>query len=258
MAGPKRTEAADSGEHPLVPNRVLQQMYLCALGLQRLERTVGGAERPARRSKTKPAGHEASLASLAVSLTKGDLLSEAAGGVGLGPLQQATTGKAFPGRGVAELPAMAVTTERLLMTVGAAVALKAARKGQIVAVTVGAGEVELALWGQMLEFVARLELPMLFVVLPAGKAARPGRLSGQTHRWGVPGFPVDAADAVAMYRVVQESVGRLRGGGGPVLIECIPWQFAKEHRADPVARLRELLRARDAMTPTMLDNEEQR
>ena len=31
---------------------------------------------------------------------------------------------------------------------------------------------------------------------------------------------VDANDAVALYRVTQESLGRIRGGGGPVLIEC--------------------------------------
>jgi TPP-dependent pyruvate/acetoin dehydrogenase alpha subunit len=39
----------------------------------------------------------------------------------------------------------------------------------------------------------------------------------------VPGIPVDADDAVALYRVAQESIGRARIGGGAALMECVPF-----------------------------------
>ena len=40
---------------------------------------------------------------------------------------------------------------------------------------------------------------------------------------GVPAIVVDADDAVAIYRVAQESIGHARIGGGAALIECVPF-----------------------------------
>lgn len=235
-------------------------MYSLMLGVRRMERTLAEAGQP----DSKAARSAACLASLAASLQKGDLLSEGGGGVSLALLRQTTalrlTKRAMDPEsadGVVPLPTMAVATERLLMAVGAAVAAKASRKGQVLVVLVDAGEITLPLWRQMLGFVARLELPLLFVVLPARGIAGQGRLSAKATGWGVPGFPVDGADALALYRVVQESLGRLRTGGGPVLIECITWRVAGQRPADPLARLRELLLARGVSTLAMLEREEQ-
>ena len=250
------TEARQRHENPLAPNRVLRQMYRLMLDLRQLEDTMAESSDVTG----KRAGAEACLASLAVSLRTGDLLSEAGGEFGLGLLRQAAPmpgkGRSKPGgplQGVVDLPPMAVATERLLMAVGAAVAAKASGKGQVLLATVGAGELAPALWRQMLGFAARLELPMLFVVLPGGAGSGQGRLSGKSHTWGVPGFPVDGADALALYRVVQESMGRLRGGGGPVLLECVRWRGAGRARVDAAERMRELLLARGILTPAKVD-----
>ena len=89
----------------------------------------------------------------------------------------------------------------------------------------------------MLVMAAKLELPVIFVVLPAVKnKMRDGMatLSTRTSGWGVPGIPVDAGDAVAMYRVAQESMGRTRGGDGPVLIECVEYRTAGKAGGAPV------------------------
>ncbi len=40
---------------------------------------------------------------------------------------------------------------------------------------------------------------------------------------GVPAIVVDADDAVAIYRVAQESIGHARIGGGAALMECVPF-----------------------------------
>jgi hypothetical protein len=38
---------------------------------------------------------------------------------------------------------------------------------------------------------------------------------------GFPSIPVDAQDAVAVYRVATESIALMRQGRGPTLIECL-------------------------------------
>jgi TPP-dependent pyruvate/acetoin dehydrogenase alpha subunit len=99
---------------------------------------------------------------------------------------------------------------------------------------------------------------VIFVVLPAVKGEKrdgTANLSAKTARWGVPGIPVDAGDAVALYRVAQESLGRTRGGDGPVLIECLEYR-AKGSRGDapvdPLFQMKETLLARKVCTKAWL------
>ncbi len=95
---------------------------------------------------------------------------------------------------------------------------------------------------------------MIFVVLPAakrGKVSVHENLSDKARRWGVPGIPVDAGDAVAVYRVAQESMGRIRGGDGPVLIECLEFSHpakGKEVAVDPLVQLGDILVRRNVCT----------
>jgi TPP-dependent pyruvate/acetoin dehydrogenase alpha subunit len=80
-------------------------------------------------------------------------------------------------------------------------------------------------------------------------------LSAKTARWGVPGIPVDAGDAVALYRVAQESMGRTRGGDGPVLIECVEYRVEGKGGSDPVDPLipmKEFLLSRKVCTKAWL------
>lgn len=216
-----------------MPNRVLRRLHRLWLEQRAMEATLAGAG-----GGGVGAAAGACLATMVVSLRRGDLVSEA--GAGLGFLLETAPDKAK----MTMLPAMAVATERLLMAVGAAVALKAGGKGPVLLVLAESGEMPTAAWKQMLGFVARLELPMLFAMLPgSAKAGRQGEVSAKCAGWGVPGFPVDVDDAVAMYRVVQESLGRLRAGEGPVLLEGIQWG-KRRGAADGLARLEEQMRAR--------------
>src|SRR5207302_1402230 len=76
-------------------------------------------------------------------------------------------------------------------------------------------------------------------------------LSAKTARWGVPGIPVDAGDAVALYRVAQESLGRTRGGDGPVLIECVAYRMEGSGGGtpgDPLVQMKEFLVGRKVCT----------
>jgi TPP-dependent pyruvate/acetoin dehydrogenase alpha subunit len=115
-------------------------------------------------------------------------------------------------------------------------------------------------WRQVLELAGGLELPVIFVVLPAGpgekKNGKPN-LSARTARWGVPGIPVDAGDAVALYRVAQESLGRTRSGDGPVLIECVAYPSEGSRNGapgDPLVQMKEFLLGRKVCSKAWLEH----
>jgi TPP-dependent pyruvate/acetoin dehydrogenase alpha subunit len=108
-------------------------------------------------------------------------------------------------------------------------------------------ELNPAAWKKILFSAAKLDLPIIFVVLPRAGAVRKGaelnELCGVARAAGVPGIPVDACDSVALYRVTQESLGRTRGGDGPVLIESVRWRVEGKRTSidDPLEHLKQFL-----------------
>jgi TPP-dependent pyruvate/acetoin dehydrogenase alpha subunit len=67
----------------------------------------------------------------------------------------------------------------------------------------------------------------------------------------VPGIPVDASDAVALYRVAQEAIGRIRAGGGAVLIEGVPFSVPgqKSVVVDPLEQMKGYMMPRRICPP---------
>jgi TPP-dependent pyruvate/acetoin dehydrogenase alpha subunit len=149
--------------------------------------------------------------------------------------------------------------ERLRMAMGAALSFKTLGRANVVVAYVHHGEVGKGVWRKVLELAGRLELPVIFVVLPAVKEERRDgmkNVSAKTARWGVPGIPVDAGDAVALYRVAQESLGRTRGGDGPVLIECVAYRTrgsGVDGAGDPLEQMKEFLLGRKVCTKAWLE-----
>jgi len=265
-------------ENPLVNHAKLRQMYEAMLGARLLaERVVAIRKSRQRKAKADASllptiGQEACRVSSAIELLTGDLVSDTQPGVVtpflLGAkvkdvLKPMETGKPngridpdVPGARV--MPFVADGTERLHLALGAGLAAKTANAGRVVVVYMAQREIERGVLRRVLRLAAKLELPMVFVVLPraAGEKKGPG-VAGMNDRSsvaGVPGIPVDASDAVALYRVSQESIGRARGGDGPALIECISYQRAKRASdVDPVAAMSAYVLAKKAGTQAWLD-----
>jgi TPP-dependent pyruvate/acetoin dehydrogenase alpha subunit len=181
-------------------------------------------------------------------------------GAGLGEVLQPSDARRRPRKTVAattaaRLAAPSTISERVWAAIGAAAALKAAhaqtrsdarkqtesdvsedmpaRQAGVVTLFTLPGEAPAILWKAALAFVAKETLPIIFVVLPvphggSGKVQRTkmGRVSEISLGCGIPAIAVDADDAIAIYRVAQESIGRARAGGGAALIECIPFVLA--------------------------------
>ena len=116
--------------------------------------------------------------------------------------------------------------ERAVCAVGSAMALKADGGARVVLSLVRWGELSRREGRRLLGLMSQPGLPLVVIALPNGRAKIDfERIGGSTiplTQLRTPVIPVDAGDAVAMYRVVQESVVRARTGGGAALIAGVP------------------------------------
>ena len=269
-------QALEMHENPLVPHVKLRQMYAAMTRARLLDEHIGGLRKgvKGRWRMDSTRGQEGCRVSTAIDLGPGDLVSDSQRGV----VMELLTGTKMDsllkrvaaihsgkkaGRattaGARVLPWIEDAGERLRMAMGAALSFKALGQPNVVVAYVRHGEVSKGTWRRMLGLASKLELPIIFVVLPAVKGEKKtgmGNLSAKTGAWGVPGIPVDAGDAVALYRVAQESMGRTRGGDGPVLIECVGYRADGKERAaavDPLAQMQAFLLNRKVCTKAWLD-----
>ena len=250
-------------ENPLVPNEKLRQMYRAMAEARVLDEHVTKLQKrvKGRRRLDSIRGQEACRVSTAIDLGPGDLVSDSQVGVVMDLIAGEKTGslltrvagihsgkkeKRKKAVGVyGRLPWIDDAVERLRMVMGAALSFKALGRANVVVAYVRGDEIAKGVWQKLLRFASKLELPIIFVVLPAGKTRNGAmNLSAKTARWGVPGIPVDAGDAVALYRAAQESLGRTRGGDGPVLIECVEFRVKGGKGSlpvDPVLQMKKFL-----------------
>jgi TPP-dependent pyruvate/acetoin dehydrogenase alpha subunit len=269
-------------ENPLIPNKKLRQLFVAMVEMRVLDERIAALQREGKtpRRLNSTWGEEACRVSMAIELVPGDLVSDAQVGVTMGLLAGAKVGallqdvatltssakrretavvvRSGVGR---QLPWIANVGDRLRMAMGAALSFKTLKRSNIVVAYVREGEVSNGAWRQLLGLASKFELPIIFVVLPRGlgkKKKRNGaRILCETARsCGVPGIPVDAGDAVALYRVAQESLGRMRGGDGPVLVECVAFPAKEKRRTavvDPIVQMRGFLLGRKVCSAAWLD-----
>lgn len=255
--------AGEAGENPLVPNEKLRQMYLKMLEARKLDDTAG--KRAAAAGKRRIAtirGQEAVRVSTVIELGEHDLISDTEATAGMGWLlggDRSLLVRAMAGAKTKSEDALrdagcagllrfvAEDEERLRLALGAALGLRAQGRSGVVIAYAEKGAMSIAEWKKVLTSAAKLDLPIIFVVLPRPGSARRGaevnELCDIARAAGVPGIPVDACDSVALYRVVQESLGRTRGGDGPVLIESVRWRIegARNGIDDPLDHLKQFL-----------------
>ena len=264
-------------ENPLVPNKKLKQLYAAMVEARVLDEfalRTAGKVRSGRLKSTR--GQEACRVSTAMNLAGGDLVCDAGDGVVMRRIAGASVGSVLArldairsgakkraaaprGRSNAAqvLPWIADAGDRLRMALGAALSVKMLGHANLVVVYVDGRELPDAVWRRVLGLAAEFELPIIFVALPQAAGERGGRsMSAKALASGVPGFPVDAGDAVALYRVAQESIARARGNGGPALIECLTRLPLSEQNAglnDPIVQMRGFMLGRKVAGKAWLD-----
>jgi acetoin:2,6-dichlorophenolindophenol oxidoreductase subunit alpha len=262
-----------SFENPLMPHKKLRQIYTAMVQARLVWKALPASRRDASRTK----GMEACLVSASVDLGPGDLVSDALVGGAVDYLRGERLGAvmrpkaARPRKVVADcgaarrLATIPGAAERLWATLGAASALKSIpapqeadgqgrSKGVVMAYLLQDTLAESELI-PILTCAAKQELPIIFVVMPPSLGTAAGEVSQLSLQCGVAGIAVDGDDAVAIYRVAQESIGRARVGGGPALIECIPFitEGSEDSRQDAIAGIERYLLQRGVCTKAWLD-----
>lgn len=265
-------------ENPLVPNKKLRDLYTAMVEARVLDEHLTALHRKLKSTDRFESihGQEACRVSTAIELQPGDLISDAQSASTIDLLFgakpetllrhlipsnatkrskiSASTKESLEKR---QLPWIEDVSDRLKMALGAALAFKTLKQPNLVVAYVHGREVPKKTWNQVLALAAKLTLPIIFVVLPEAqrkkkeKKDRTSNLCTKARSAGLPGIPVDARDAVALYRVTQESIGRARAGDGPVLIDCLAGSAADPLNAgagDPLLYMKKFLIDRQICT----------
>jgi acetoin:2,6-dichlorophenolindophenol oxidoreductase subunit alpha len=149
------------------------------------------------------------------------------------------------------LPPAQTVTAQLNAAVGFALALKKAKRANVVLVLLPNSSQTLGYWHEAAMLAAAERLPVIFVSVSGPANANNMGNSNARQRaasYGIPGITVDGGDVVAMWRVAQESIHRARGGAGPTLIDSqIPavQSNSRPHPgSDPLNRMQHYLEKR--------------
>ena len=124
-------------------------------------------------------------------------------------------------------PARAGSFDPFHLGTGLALAHKLEKKRNVVIALCTEGHSAPDGWHEAMKFAGINKLPIIYVksgsvfeLAPAKGAPAFEELSFMARDCGFPAIVVDGKDAVAVWRVVHESIHRARNGAGPTLIEC--------------------------------------
>src|ERR1700742_4677969 len=172
----------EQDENPLVPNEKLRQMYRAMAEARVLDDHIAKLQKrvKGRRRLDSIRGQESCRVSTAIDLGPGDLVSDSQVGVVMDllagekvssmlkrvtELHSGKKEKSAKAVGIyGRLPWINDAAERLKMAMGAALAFKTLRRANVVVAYARGDEIAKGAWRKLLEFSARLELPIIFVV----------------------------------------------------------------------------------------------
>lgn len=275
----KEAAAQPAYENPLMPNAKLRQMYSAMLRTRMLAgRSVDSRGSAPQKRSASTTGLEACLVAPTIDLTAEDLVLDSFSGPAidflrgrsaeqvLDPARRSRATGTLANSGAAtRLSAPPTGAERLWTAIGAAAALKAhaqaahAKDGPVLVCYLRPDDLQPAAWTRALAHISAHKLPLLLVALPAAKpqGSRTGQMATLAIRNRIPGMPVDQDDAVALYRVAQESIGHARIGGGGALIECVRYlvEGTKPTRSDAITGLAQYMLHRNVADTRWMESE---
>jgi hypothetical protein len=235
-------------ENPLLPNAKLRELYAL------MQRVRSLAPRNAKGPR-----FEAILAATLMHAEPGDYISPPPGAPAAALLAAERT--TVPTRKKSEpkpatpLPA----NQRLATAAGIAHGLKLSANKKIAIFYTDANTASARTesgWAEALAYAAQASLPLLVVIadITGGPAiTNPNAISWPSiskiaKKLNLPVLTVDGADAVAVYRVMQESAHRARMGDGAAVLWCVlPPAADRTPATDPIRNMQRYLAARNLL-----------
>jgi|SRR5271165_992478 len=145
-------------------------------------------------------------------------------------------------------PARAVSFDPFNLGTGLALAHRLEKKRNVVVVLCAEESAAPDRWHEAMKFAGIHKLPIVYVKRGslfehASTNQTPAfeELSFMARDCGFPAIVVDGKDAVAVWRVVHESVHRARNGAGPTVVEC---ETQSSSAADPLEHLEHYMKKR--------------
>ncbi len=254
-------------ENPLLPNAQLRALHALLVQTLEHEKALRGRG-AARRSAAPPplARREALLAGTLLQLGAGDVLVAEPGDAVPSAIVRSQATKANVPASTLDL---APGSPQLALATALAGSLQQAGSDRVVLLFVRAGLAETD-WAKTLAHVEGAKLPLILACAdPSGaNAFRPtsepapnaaysktapltwSTVQKTASRLKLPVLSVDGEDAVAVYRVMQESVLRARSGGGPAILWAMlpdgTESIGKQPKAAlPLRRLEHYLKTRN-------------
>lgn len=249
----------------LISEEKLRLIYTSMLRYRLLQERLRKQSR-SRRSHADTslcAGPEAILAGTAIDLRPTDAIALLQGNAAAAwiqgvPLQTVLThaDTNTPSQNFAHnfLPTASSPAALLHLCLGFAWAHAQQKDSAVVVAYLNESSTPVAVLQEALRTASAHKLPVLFVctieesAAPSQSSSRKKltALHTQAQICGVPGIPVDGADAVAIYRVSFEALQRARNGGGPTLIEAklLRDKTAAHAFADPIATMERYMEQR--------------
>lgn len=249
-------------ENPLLPDAELRALHALVKRCLTLDSALGRRRQgaaAARSSATLPPSREALLAGTAIHLRPGDLLVTQAPDPAAEALAPGPTESSEPSATL--FPDLPKASSRLLLATAMAAALRGSGSDRLVLALFQAGAPE-PNWASALAWAQERQLALILACADARGTAgfahaspsRPESLDWDTvqrtaSRLKLPILSVDGEDAVAVYRVMQESVLRARAGAGPALLWVMlpgPRDLAagRKPAQQPLKRLERYLKVR--------------
>lgn len=143
------------------------------------------------------------------------------------------------------------TRERIATAAGVAQGFKLAKLDRAAVVSIDSADTAKseAAWAEALEYAMRAELALLVLCTDIPGRRRKGALTWEavsklSARCALPLVFVDGEDAVAMYRVMQESMIHARLGAGPALVWAHFSDGKLKPSQQPIQRLEAYMRVR--------------
>ena len=275
----------------LISSEKLLEIYTAMVKCRMIAQHAARALQPGKRvGGLHCAGREAALAGVLVDLLPEDALSLSHGDFAAGfikgmPLKAvfrslaATENGKGPKRSRMQsssgahghvIPPAPSSAAQLNIACGVASAWKLKLNGKITVALCGEDAAPIEAWREALTFAGHQQLPVLFVCHCSVRSEAEERaaqslfdeLAAHAQACQIPALTVDGQDAVAVYRVAYESIGRARQGRGPTLIECRAY-VCKNHKGtckeaseppeaqDPIRRMETYLLRKGLFNPAL-------
>jgi len=141
------------------------------------------------------------------------------------------------------LGATGIVGGNIPVAVGAALACRMRKTGQVVLCFFGDGASNTGGFHEALNMAATWDLPVVFICennlygmsVPFEKATKIPEVFQRAFAYGFEGVPVNGMDVIEVLDAVRRAVRRARDGGAPTLIECKTYRWYGHSRSDPRA-----------------------